>query len=195
MISTVILLVALLITSYTDLREGKIYNWVTYPGILFALGMSIFAAVANVESKFGPDAYWQWWGVVSIGDGVGGFLMCGGAMVVCYVFFAEQVGGGDIKMIAMMGAFLGVMEGLEAMLWAFIIAGGVALIQLIWKIGAAQILQNVVKYIWTLIRFRTPVRLSEEERSPLKARLCLAPSSLAAVCVVKWEWFASWIET
>ena len=90
---------------------------------------------------------------------------------------------------------LGVMQGLEAMLWAFILAGGVALIRLVWKIGAAQILQNVVKYMWTLARYRTRLRLNEEERKPLKTSLCLSPSALAAVCVVKWEWFASWIET
>ena len=50
--------------------------------------------------------------------------LCGAAMLVCYVLFAGGVGGGDLKLIAMMGAWLGVYRGLEAMLWTMVIAGG-----------------------------------------------------------------------
>lgn len=194
MIATLILLVILILTSYTDLQEGKIYNWATYPGILIAFGLAVGAGLLGIEDKVGPEAYWKWWGVAPFGDCLGGFLMCGGAMVFCYVFFAGQVGGGDIKLIAMMGAFLGIMEGLEAMLWSFIIAGAVALIRLIWRHGLAELLGKTAKYVWTVVRYRTRVPLSDEERKPLQTTLCLSPSALAAVLVVRWDWLTSWFQ-
>ena len=36
-------------------------------------------------------------------------------MLVCYVFFPGGVGGGDVKLIAMMGAFLGLSAGFDGM--------------------------------------------------------------------------------
>ena len=39
-VSSVVLLVLVLIAAVTDIRRGKIYNWTTYPGMLFALALN-----------------------------------------------------------------------------------------------------------------------------------------------------------
>lgn len=192
MVATTLLLLILTVTSWTDIRDGKIYNWSTYPAILLAIVLSSIVTLIGLESRLGFDDYSRWMGVVPLYDCLGGLLLCGGAMLVCYVFFAGQIGGGDIKLIAMMGAFLGIMEGLETMLWAFIIAGCAALIRLMWKIGPATLVSNTARYVWSVLRYRTVTRLTEQERAPLQTTLCLSPSAMAAVFIVRLELLQAW---
>src|SRR5438270_468124 len=66
-------------------------------------------------------------------DSLKGFAVCGGLMLVCFVFFG--IGGGDVKLIAMMGAFLGFYRGVEALLWTFVLGAAAGLAILIWRVG------------------------------------------------------------
>jgi prepilin peptidase CpaA len=100
------------------------------------------------------------------------------------VFFPGGIGGGDVKLVAMIGAFLGVGAGFEAMLWTFVLGGSVALIALVWRIGAWNLAGRIGKYVLVTLRMRRPVPLTEEGRKPLKAGLYLSPSALAAVIIV-----------
>ncbi len=47
-------------------------------------------------------------------------------MLVLFVFF--RIGGGDVKLLAMLGAFLGLEQGIETLLWTFVLGGAVGLI-------------------------------------------------------------------
>lgn len=186
MLVTTTLLILLVVATVTDVRERKIYNWTTYPGVLAALAAN---AVASGVSWLGFDVTSNggtafWLGLVGFPDSALGFLACGAVMVICYVFFPGGIGGGDIKLIAVIGAFLGVMRGLEAMLWTIVLAACFALTLLVWRYGAVRLLAQSVQYMWLLIRFRTPTPVSDEERKPLKTHLYLAPSALLAVVIV-----------
>ena len=55
-------------------------------------------------------------------------------MIVCFVFF-PGIGGGDVKLMAMVGALLGTYDGLEALLWTFVLAACFGLIVLVWRVG------------------------------------------------------------
>jgi len=188
-----LLLGLLLIASWTDIRAGKIYNWSTYPGML--LGLCGGAAVTWLAgaAEVGARGHWEWTGLIPFEDAIGGFLLCGLTMLCCYVFFAGQIGGGDIKLIAMIGALMGAMDGLEVMLWAFVLAAVVALIRIVWKVGFANVITNGCAYLISVIRNRAVIPITREERTPMQTSLCLAPSVLAAVIVVRWEWIATWI--
>lgn len=213
-----------MITTVTDLRTGKIYNWTTYPGMLIALVGSLATTVwiANlgdsrdlevadvtvsapelktalasetlVEQAKAIRRFGSWFGFIEIQFALAGWFLAGLAMVVCYVFFAGQIGGGDIKLLAMIGAFLGVEEGLEVMLWGLVIAAGIALIRLVWSVGATRLLTQVTRGVVTLMRTRSWVALNPEERAPLQASLCLSPSALAAVIVVRADWLLNWFQ-
>jgi prepilin peptidase CpaA len=102
-----IVLILVSIAAWTDLSVGRIYNWNTYTGMLIGLGMSFLS-----ESRITPgDAFSGWW-------------ICGLIMLVCYVLL--NVGGGDVKLIAMLGACLGLEDGLNALLWTCTIAANTA---------------------------------------------------------------------
>lgn len=169
-----LLLVLLLIATLTDVAASRIYNWNTYPGILAAFVL-------------------QGW--LSGWDGlrfsVEGFFACGVIMLLCFV--VSDIGGGDVKLIAMIGAFLGVQAGIEALLWTFVLGAAMGLTMLVWRLGAWTILAGTAKHLRLVLSSRCWVPLSRSDRQPLKSDLYLAPASLIAVCIVGREQISSWL--
>ncbi|QDU98025.1 prepilin peptidase [Lignipirellula cremea] len=168
----------------TDLRAGKIYNKTTYSGILVALGLSTLATLLGMEVRQGVAPHEWWVGALSLLQSAAGLGLCGGIMVVCYLVFAGGIGGGDIKLVAMMGAFLGAYAGMEALIWTFLIAAVAGVISLIWQVGAGELLRRFFAYPLYILRFRSRPAIRDEDRAPLKTRLFLGPSALAGVLVV-----------
>lgn len=122
------LLALLAVAACTDLKWQKIPNWLTYPGILLGLGLRGWLG-----------------GWPAAEDGIRGLVICGGIMLLCFVMF--QLGGGDLKLVAMMGAFLGWERGIEALLWTFVLGGVLGVAWLIWQIGVFRILMGTVRQL------------------------------------------------
>ncbi len=184
MISSVVLFGLLLAATITDLRWRKVYNWTTYPGILIAFGLTGLATALGLDvESVANDIY----GLVGLKDSITGFVGCGFVMLVCYVFFPGGVGGGDVKLIAMMGAFLGPFGGLEALLWTFVLGGAMAIIILVWRFGAIRLLSRTCQWVFFTLRLGTLAPLNDEERERLKTDLFLSPSALAAVVIVQFR--------
>ena len=88
-----VLLSALIVISFIDLDHMIVPDRITLPGM--ALGLVVGTLLLP-----------RWW------DSLGGFLLGGGllyfmAWISPYLFGKEGMGGGDIKLLAMIGAFLG----------------------------------------------------------------------------------------
>lgn len=180
MVAWGVLLALMVVASVTDLARHKIYNWTTYPGILLALALN--AAVPKLASQ----SHWGDWGYIGLHDSLLGFLLCGFLMLVCFVFF--RVGGGDVKLLAMLGAFMGPQQGIEAVLWTFVLGGGMALIVLIWRVGPWRLAVRAVRQLLWAFRVRGWPGLTAEEKAQLQPPLFLAPSALAAVLIVHYRW-------
>ncbi|MBC8357029.1 MAG: prepilin peptidase [Planctomycetes bacterium] len=187
MVITVVLVGLLLVSAFTDIRQHKIYNWTTYPGIIAALAISGVATWLGADVINGSEPQVETFGVSNWPDSLFGLLACGAMMIVCYVFFPGGVGGGDVKLVAMIGAFLGVMSGLEAMLWTFVIGGCSALISLVWQFGVWTLVVRSVQVAWYRLRLGSAFELNEKEREPLKTELFLAPSALLGVIIVRFQ--------
>jgi Flp pilus assembly protein protease CpaA len=160
-----LLLAFTLVAAVTDALWKKIYNWNTYGGIVAAL------------------AFYAWQGRSHLVDSIEGLLTCGVLMVVCFVVF-PGIGGGDVKLMAMLGAWLGWQKGIEALLWTFVLAAAFALIGLVWKIGPLSALGRAGRLIGSKLRLFWTMPLSEEEREALKPPIFIGPSALAAVVIV-----------
>ena len=175
MISTYVLLCLTVIATLTDVSRQKIYNWTTYSGVVIALVLS------------GTQTLWNLDGLSKIGFGeaLAGLAACGGIMLLCFLLF--QIGGGDVKLIAMMGGFLGLEPGIETMLWTFVIGGAMALGILIWKIGMIKLVKRIVQQLMCRLGVGVWDDLSSDEKNQLKIPLYLAPAALGALLIVNFN--------
>lgn len=175
MIASVCLLVWMVVATFTDVRQQKIYNWTTYSGILVAIALSGLNSALN-RTEFSE---------IGITQSVVGFTACGMIMLVCFVLF--QIGGGDVKLLAMIGAFLGPELGIETLLWTFVLGGAAAVVILIWKIGLVKLLRRVIHQLMCKLGMGNWDALSDEEKTQLQLPLFLAPAALLAVLIVRFS--------
>lgn len=107
---TVVLFVLLAVASVSDWRSYRIPNWLTFGGAAFALLYHTAAARTP-------------WAGLSLA--LGGMAIGLAIMLPAYV--VRVMGAGDVKLMAMVGAFLGFSATLHAALCVFIV-GGIAAI-------------------------------------------------------------------
>jgi len=184
MLSTVVLFGWTVVAAVTDVLRNKIYNWNTYSGILAALLLSAVGSM-RLAADGGAEARLRYWLVgPTLYESLGGLALCGGLMIVCFAIF-PGIGGGDVKLMAMIGTMLGWENGLEALLWTFVLGSVFSVIILVWQVGPLTTVSRVVRLLATRLRLRWFMPLSDEERTALKPPIFLAPSALAAVVIVK----------
>jgi prepilin peptidase CpaA len=104
---TGVLLALLAAAAVSDYRTYRIPNLLTGGGIAFALVYNIVSPPWHADWTFGPA----------------GMLLGFGAMLPLYALRA--LGAGDVKLMAMVGAFLGAGATVEALLFS-IVTGGIA---------------------------------------------------------------------
>lgn len=161
----VILVLLLVVATVTDVRNQTIYNWNTYPGI-----------VAGFVLRWFED------GRSGFEDAGKGFAACGILMLVCFVLFG--LGGGDLKLAAMMGAFLGFERGIESLLWMLVLGGILGSVMVVWKLGFLNIVTGTMQHLGKMWRARGWVPLDAEARQPLQQTMFLAPAGLLGVLIV-----------
>lgn len=103
---TAVLFALLIAGAWKDCLTLRIPNGLTYGGATFAL---IYSAVVPFSSQAG-----FWWAF-------GG--LCTGLLLMLPLYMLRVMGAGDVKLMAMAGAFLGLSETPAAVLWVFL-AGG-----------------------------------------------------------------------
>lgn len=177
MVALSVLIILLGIAAWTDVRSHTIYNWNCYSGIFAGI---VLNSAGYGFSSTGADGFLF---------AAAGFLACGMIMLTAYVFF--PMGGGDVKLLAMIGSFLGVQSGIEALLWTFSIGlvSGVAII--IWHYGVVSIIQRSAEHLVAVVKARSWIPLHRDERKPLQQGLFLAPSALIAAGIVVWPEFST----
>ncbi len=118
-----VLAVLLVAASLTDLRWGRIYNWMTYPAVLLGVGM---AAVMG-----------GW-------PGAQGAL--GGAAAAFIPFFLVMaiggMAGGDVKLMTAVGALLSWPAVISALFHAIFAGGFLAIASMLWTGTLVRGLRN-----------------------------------------------------
>jgi len=184
MVSKALLLGLLAVAATTDVLRHRIYNWTTYPGILAALAINALGSVL-VWTDQADGASLARWGWIGLGPSLAGFLVCGFVLVVCYVLL--RVGGGDVKLMAMLGAFLGPDQGVETMLWTFVLGGCMGLILLVWRFGPLRVIASFGRHLLWALRLGRFQPLTPAERAALQPPLFLAPCALVASAIVQFR--------
>jgi prepilin peptidase CpaA len=124
-IIVVALMIVLLIAVVTDLRSSRIPNWLTFPAMGFAL-----AGHAWLGSMHGVL-----FSLAGLGTGLGLFFL---------IYLAGGIGAGDVKLMAAIGAFVGVY-GVLSCAWLAMVVGGVyAIAAMCYQWGLARAGQRLV---------------------------------------------------
>jgi prepilin signal peptidase PulO-like enzyme (type II secretory pathway) len=105
----------------TDIERRLILNSVTYPAILFAL----------IAGFFTPGM--KWWSALA-GGVIGFVFFLGAAWFGNVVFGSGAMGGGDVKLAALVGLITGFPWAIEALLLTILIGAGISLILLITRV-------------------------------------------------------------
>ncbi len=164
-LSLLILFALLIVATVTDIRTHSIYNWTTYTGLFLAF------LLRGLEG-----------GTESAQEGVVGAVGLGGLMLIGFLLF--DVGGGDLKLLTMIGAFVGWERGVEILLWTFVLGGIGAAAMLVWQEGARNLMVRTGRHLANVVRYRGWVPLTDADRAPLKRLLFLAPAAFLAAVIV-----------
>ena len=144
-----------------DVRSALIPNWLTYSSLAAALGLRLAAS-----------------GWAGLKGGLVGVLVAGGIFLV--LFLMGAMGGGDLKLMASVGAWVGSGQVVTMLLAAAFAGGFLALVHVAFGQRGRQTLWNLLE----LIRFRLTsglqphpllnVRESGAERVPYAVAIAMA---------------------
>jgi prepilin peptidase CpaA len=125
----VLLLVA---AAVIDVRTMRIPNWLTLSGALMGLGLN--AALQ-----------WQLLGASAAAHGLLGALggMAAGLALLLPLYLLRVMGAGDVKLMAMVGAFVGLQQIVPAVICVFLAGGVLALGVAAWRRSLRQLTLNV----------------------------------------------------
>ncbi len=160
----------LLVAAFTDIRHHRIPNWITYPGLVAGLLFGALHLNDTGQVEFDTSG---------LSECLLGLTGCGGIMLAC--FLLSDMGGGDVKLLAVVGSFLGLQLGLTALLWTIVLGGACGVAMLIWQLGAINMARGAFERVTHAARGGGWLPLDSTEREPLKRTLFLAPSALVGV--------------
>ena len=158
----IILLVTVAVALYTDLRWGKVYNYLTFP----VIGVGLI-----VNSYF-----YHFQGLLLSAEG-----MLLGVGLLLIPFLLRGMGAGDVKLLAAIGA----LKGPSFVFWTVIysgLAGGlIALIILVKRGGLRKITQYL--YGRFLLKLPVPFPFSSPMKSKFPYTLAIFSGTLAALII------------
>lgn len=188
--SGMVLLLMVGAAAVTDLSRRKIYNWETYPGLLWALAFNAWATLAG---KVAPVD-----GALPVSDiGIAASLLGSISCFVPMIFLRQMTGGGagDVKLATVIGALVGVECGLKIIVTCYIIGGVCALCSLIWELGPITITKWIGCRIGSVLLPGHIPAPTDEQRKVLRRRMALGPYFAAATIAVLSGLDLSWTFT
>lgn len=158
---------AVAISAASDVRYGKIYNVVTYPVALLGVLLNSLSA-----------------GGVGLQASLTGFAV--GFVPFFLLFLLGLMNGGDVKLLAAIGALKGFPFILHVIFLSFLIAAFWALAKIIWSGQALHTLRQVYRILFTLV---TPGLVMERPTGSgtIPFGVAAAIGSLWALAAIEWK--------
>lgn len=134
----VVLGIALAISAVTDVRVQLIYNVVTVPALVICLALRGLLAGFRGEN-----------GLLL---GLVGFGIAG--LIFLVMYWLGGMGGGDLKLMAVVGAALGFPTALYAVVFTALVGGLQAILMLLWEGSFVETFANIGKKLGHALRIK-----------------------------------------
>ena len=165
--TSVCTLLLLVLCAYWDVRYRRIPNWATLPGIALGLGLN--------------GLFFGWHGLKTSGLGL---LVGFGALLVLFVL--GWMGGGDVKLMAAVGALKGYPFVVSALFYSLIVALVIGVAMLIWNRKTLRTLKNMFYVIGSRVSRLVPKQNIDREQTQK------IPFGLAIVLGTIWAMIAGY---
>ncbi len=169
----ILLGVALLVSAITDLRSRLIYDVITYPTAL--AGLVLREAMVGWKGQGPTSAFGLLPGLWGLAIGLLVFLPWG---------WFGGMGGGDIKLMAAVGAVLGFPVILYAIMFTSLVGGLQAILVELWDGSLWTTLANTFRLVAHALRIK---RLGDDEDRPKKYVPYGVAIALGTVWAVIWD--------
>jgi len=156
-----------------DVRQQRIPNWLTYPGLLLGIILRF--------------AFLGWHGLTTA---LGGALLAGGIVLLFYL--VRAMGAGDVKLLAAVGSFVGPRQAFVILLATAIAGGILALVYALLRRRLWLTLKNlgsvVAFHSWGGIKAHPNLNLDNPSALRMPYGLAIATGTLYAL-VMKMPWW------
>lgn len=139
----VLLFLTLIVSATTDMLKRKVYDWTTFPAAAF--GLTLAYAAAGWGSI---DLQHLHAGSSGLIDHLAGLGL--GFFVFFVAYWSNGVGGGDVKLMAAVGAIMGLQFIIGAMFWSALIGAVFAIWALVWKGRLGEGVRRSLRYAVSL---------------------------------------------
>ncbi len=158
-----------LLAAWTDLRDRKIPNWLTIPGI--------FAGIAL-------NSYFRGWhGMKTSLEGAGLALL-----VLLPLVLLRALGAGDWKLMGAVGAFLGPALFPFVLVASVFVAGLMAIVQMVRTRRVIETLSNLAVLVqgFLSLRVNPEITLDNPVLMKLPFGVAVAAGTLICICAAHW---------
>ncbi len=163
-----VMVITLLVAVVTDLRTGKIYNWLTYPVVAVGLiGHTLVGGLGGSDYSIG------------LAGSLAGLAVGFAPMLLAWM--AGGIGGGDAKLMAAVGALAGWTFALSAMFFGFAVAALMALAVMIRHKLVKQTMGRIWRFISLVIVRGRPADPAAPESRKIAFGIALCVGSAIAL--------------
>jgi len=169
-----VVVIVLVAAAISDVRAGKIYNWITYPAILTGLaGHWLTGGLAGDELTDGVRTVH----LMGLAGAAGG--LAAGAVPMLVAYFAGGIGGGDVKLMGAVGALTGWRFTLEAMFWGFLAAGIMAVIVMVRRRIVRRTLARIGRFVYLAMTPAKPAApvAPDSPKVPFGLAMCIGAAA------------------
>lgn len=157
------------VSAVTDLKFGKIFNWVTFPGMALGVILSMIQA--------GPSG---------AGTAILGAVIAFG--IFSWMFFLGYMGAGDVKLLMAFGALGGIRYVVHVGILSILIGGAFAAVILIWRGRFREFVNKLVTSAMTFLLKDLKPQFPVVDK---KLRMAFGvPIAIAAI----WAWYGNPLE-
>jgi prepilin peptidase CpaA len=134
LLALTVLIVFLLLAMREDVRSHRIPNKLVLVGVVLGLGLNGLLPVGlGFNSEVPGGIGWL--------SALKGLAL--GIVVLLPIYLLRAIGAGDVKLMGMVGAFLGAGDLIGAVIATFIAGGVMALVVALWSRQLMNMLQNI----------------------------------------------------